>query len=88
MRILWDDEKNRKLISERGVGFEEVVSCIMNNEVLDVLKNPTRIGQYNLIVNLKNYTYAVPFLVNENEEVILKTIYPSRKLHKLYGRKK
>ncbi len=88
MRILWDDEKNRKLISERGVGFEEVVSCIMNNEVLDVLKNPTRIGQYNLIVHLKNYTYAVPFLVNENEEVILKTIYPSRKLHKLYGRKK
>ena len=88
MRILWDDEKNRKLISERGVGFEEIVSCIMNNEILDILKNPTRTGQYNLVVNLKNYTYAVPFLVSENEEVILKTIYPSRKLHKVYGRKK
>jgi len=39
-----------------------------------------------LILKKENYTYYVPFLQN-NDEIILKTIVPSRKYNKKYGEK-
>jgi uncharacterized DUF497 family protein len=84
MKILWDEEKNYKLKSERGVGFEDVASRILHGEIIDIMKNPTRGGQYYFIINLNQYIHVVPFMTGE-DEIILKTIYPSRKYHKKYG---
>jgi hypothetical protein len=36
-------------------------------------------------MNIDNYTWVVPFLINEKNQVILKTAFPSRKFHKKYG---
>jgi len=36
-------------------------------------------------MTVKNYTHVVPFVIDENSNIILKTIYPSRKFHKIYG---
>jgi hypothetical protein len=36
-------------------------------------------------VQIAGYTWVVPFVIEEDETIFLKTAYPSRKFHKLYG---
>ena len=84
--ILWDEAKDEKLRSERGVCFEEVVERIIANEILDILEHRTRKHQKIFVVALKDRIYAVPFLKDEEGNVFLKTIYPSRKLQRRYGK--
>jgi len=82
----WDDDKNEKLKSERGISFEEVVFYIANGYVLDIVPHPGKNkypSQKMFIVNMDDYAYLVPFV--ESEEIIfLKTIIPSRKATKKY----
>jgi uncharacterized DUF497 family protein len=87
MRFKWDEDKNQHLIFERGVCFEDVVSSILDGKVIATLKNPSRTGQFYFIIKLNGYIHVVPFLINGNEEIILKTIFPSRKFHKEFGGK-
>jgi uncharacterized DUF497 family protein len=44
--IKWDDEKNRKLRSERGIGFEAVLEAIETGRFLadEAHPNPERDG--------------------------------------------
>lgn len=37
------------------------------------------------IMEINDYTWIVPFLINEKDEIVLKTAFPSRKYHKKYG---
>jgi uncharacterized DUF497 family protein len=86
--IHWDKAKNQKLISDRGISFEDVAELVLKNEILDVLKNPVRQGQFYFILMIKGYTHIAPFVISEDGSIILKTVFPSRKLHKKYGGKK
>ena len=82
----WDDAKNAKLRSERGIGFEEIVFHIERGDLLDILghANPSRYaGQRIFVVRREDYVYLVPFIEDEHT-VILKTIIPSRKATKQY----
>jgi len=82
----WSDEKNRKLKEERFVCFEEIVFCIENGQLIDILEHPNLdkySGQKLYVVALDNYAYIVPF-VRRGEEILLKTIFPSRKYTKRY----
>ena len=83
--IYWDNEKNNKLIAERNISFDEISEIILKEEYLDILENPSRKGQLIFIIYLKDYIYAVPFIIDEAENIILKTAYPSRKFNKIYG---
>lgn len=77
----WNDEKNAFLIEERGISFEEIVFHIENGDVLDLLEHPNQDRYPNqrvFIVNVEGYAYLVPF-VEDEQEVFLKTIIPSRK---------
>jgi uncharacterized DUF497 family protein len=77
----WDDEKNELLKKERKVSFEEVILCIEKSQLLDILEHPNQEkypGQRIFIVNMRGYACLVPFLEME-DEIILKTIIPSRK---------
>jgi len=40
--IEWNDEKNLSLQRERGVCFENVVVCLINNKVFDTIKHPNK----------------------------------------------
>lgn len=51
---------------------------------LAIIPHPSRSNQKILIVRLHDYIHAVPFLENKTG-LFLKTIYPSRDLHKRYG---
>jgi len=84
----WDNDKNRRLKTERGVSFEQVIFYIERGRLLDIVEhpNPERYaGQRIFIVNINDYAYLVPFVETERE-VFLKTIIPSRKATRKYLR--
>ena len=82
----WSAEKNRLLIDERGISFEEIVFHIERGDVLDILEHPNPEKyptQRVFVVNVEGYAYIVPFVENEIE-VFLKTVIPSRKATRDY----
>jgi len=87
MNIIWDSEKNDWLILNRGISFEEISDKILNEDYLEILENPTNKNQQYFVMDIDNYTWVVPFLINEKDQIVLKTAFPSRKFHKKYGRK-
>ena len=88
MQLLWDNEKNRKLIAERGLSLETFASLILMKKYAAVLKNPSRDEQKIFVIPYQEYTYVVPFVIDKNQNIILKTVFPSRKFHKIYGGEK
>ena len=64
---------------------DDISEIILREEYLDVLENPNRKEQLIFIIRFNEYIYAVPFIIDEDENIILKTAYPSRKFHKRYG---
>ncbi len=83
--IIWDDDKNQKLQIERGISFDQISEMILRKEYLDILDNPSRPNQQIFVLMLNNYTYSVPFVIDEQSNIVLKTAYPSRKLHNNYS---
>lgn len=82
----WNAEKNNQLQSERRISFESVINAIGEGKVLDVLEHPNQgryPGQRIFVIEINQYVYLVPFVENE-EEIFLKTIIPSRKMKKKY----
>ncbi len=82
--IIWDDKKDTKLKIERNISFEEISDIILNKQYLDVLKHPSKSNQKIFVIELNNYIYAVPFIIDGYSNIVLKTAYPSRKLNKKY----
>jgi len=82
----WNSEKNELLKAERGISFEEVVVNIQLGNEVDIFEHPNQErypGQQISVVVIEGYAYLVPFVENE-EEIFLKTIIPSRKATKQY----
>ena len=80
-------DKNRILIEERQVSFEEIIAAISNEGLLDVLEHPNKTkypNQQIYVININGYVNLVPFIQKNPETIFLKTIFPSRKLTKLY----
>ena len=79
--IRWNADKSLSLKSERGVSFEEVLSAISQGGILRVMDHPNRAKyghQKMLVVRIRDYAYLVPYVENE-QEIFLKSIMPSRK---------
>jgi uncharacterized DUF497 family protein len=87
MRIYnWNSEKNQELIVGRSISFEEVIFHIEHGDLLDDIAHPNASDyshQRIFVVCIKEYVYLVPYVENE-DEVFLKTIIPSRKFTKHY----
>jgi uncharacterized DUF497 family protein len=82
----WNQEKNELLKEERQISFEDVVFYIEQGFLLDVLEHPNREkyqGQTIFVVEIDEYAYLVPF-VEDEREIFLKTIIPSRKATRKY----
>ncbi|MCK5520850.1 MAG: toxin [Candidatus Marinimicrobia bacterium] len=85
MDIIWDKEKNEWLKMNRNISFEKISELIEKENYIKVTENPSRKTQDIFIITFQNYTWIVPFVVSDKNEVVLKTAYPSRKFHKIYG---
>ena len=87
MQIIWDSAKNRKLVAERGLSLDLFAALILEKKYLAILKHPSRDEQKIFIVPHHGYTYVVPSVVDAENNLVLKTVFPSRKYHKMYGGK-
>lgn len=88
--ISFNEEKNQLLKAIRGVCFEDVAVALKNNQLLANVSHPDlrRSHQKIYIVQINNYAYAVPYVINvQKKEIFLKTIYPSRVFSKKYLKK-
>lgn len=84
--IDWNDEKNEMLRRVRGVCFEDVLVCIQNGGVVDVVRHPNRErypGQNIIVLNVEGYVWLVPYVKSRGVR-FLKTIIPSRKATREY----
>ncbi|MEJ1297983.1 MAG: toxin [Candidatus Sedimenticola sp. (ex Thyasira tokunagai)] len=82
----WSSDKNERLKVDRGISFEEIILNIQLGNEVDVFDHPNQErypGQQISVVMIENYAYLVPFVENESE-LFLKTIIPSRKATKQY----
>ena len=82
----WNEDKNELLKEERQISFEDVVFYIEQGFLLDVLEHPNQEkyqGQKIFVVQIDEYAYLVPF-VEDEREIFLKTIIPSRKATRRY----
>lgn len=81
----WNKGKNQWLKKNRLIGFEDIVFLISEGNLIEIIKNPSDNykGQMMFVINFNNYIYLVPFVENE-KEIFLKTIIPSRKATKKY----
>ena len=81
----WNNEKNEKLLAERGLSFENIVAVIEQYGVLDDIENPSANfpQQRALVVAIDSYAIIVPY-VTDGETRFLKTAFPSRRATKTY----
>ena len=85
MDIVWDERKNEWLKSTRSVSFEQIAGMLLDRQYLDIVEDPTRQDQQYFVMNIQSYTWLVPFVIDADDRLILKTAFPSRKYHRLYG---
>ena len=82
----WNIQKNKKLVRERKVSFDEVAASIRQGHLLDLIENPNQRryrGQEVFIVAIRGYAYMVPF-ERHGDQTFLITIIPSRKMTRKY----
>ncbi len=82
--IRWSEEKNQLLIMQRKLSFERVLDKLENQDILARRSHPDTKRyphQFIFVLELDGYICYVPFVEND-EEIFLKTIIPSRKLNK------
>ena len=84
--INWSTEKSVALKASRGICFEDVVFYIERGDILDDYLHPNQQaypGQRIMVICIAGYAYLVPY-VEDEEELFLKTIIPSRKATQRY----
>ena len=84
--ITWNKEKNDELKKKRNISFEIISYLIETKQILDIIKHPDEDKYPNqriFVVLYNNYVYLVPF-VEDEAQIFLKTIIPSRKATKKY----
>ena len=82
---MWDEGKDEWLQIHRGVSFEEIAALIRDQRDPIIEENPARPGQMLFVLRIRSYTWVVPFVIDEQERLELKTAFPSRKYNRKYG---
>ena len=86
----WSTERNQRLIEERGISFESVVSAIEQGGLVEVLEHPNQdryAGQLIYVVESDETIHLVPVVTRADGTRFLETIIPSRKATKAYRRR-
>jgi len=78
----WSLRKSERLKKTRGVSFDEITKA----KVVANREHPKRAHQNILLFEHKGYIWVVPYVAISDQEVFLKTLYPSRRYTKLYKR--
>ena len=84
--ILFNEDKNNRLIKVRNISFEHIIEKLVNEDIVNIIShhnNQKYSKQQIFIIKLDDYIYLVPF-IEEDSYIFLKTIIPSRKYTKKY----
>lgn len=83
--LAWSPEKDEWLKNNRNIGFNEAVSALIGDGLIDTINNPSKNfpKQQVFVIKINKYIYYVPF-IEDDEKFFLKTIIPSRKALKKY----
>ncbi len=81
--VRWNLLKSERLKKVRGVSFEEIIRA----KLIAVKKHPQKEYQEIMLFEYRGYIWIVPFVRSENE-IFLKTLYPSRKYTSIYRKGK
>ena len=82
----WNNDKNQQLQQQRGISFDDIICSIQQGDILDIIQHynfDKYPNQKIFIVRIEKYVYLVPYVENDSE-IFLKTIIPSRKMTKKY----
>jgi hypothetical protein len=82
--IIYDKNKAIKLRYERNIEIEDILDIIINKKYLDILEHPKRAGQQIFILEYRDYIHVVPFVIDEDSNIIIKTVFFSRNFQKIY----
>lgn len=81
MNIRWDPLKSESLKRTRGKSFEEILLTTF----VTIEQHPRRPHQKLMLFELDGYIWTVPYVRTE-DEIFLKTLYPSRMYTKKWMR--
>jgi uncharacterized DUF497 family protein len=82
----WNHNKNQQIIEDRQISFEDIMFCLQKGRLLDDIEHPNKAKypkQRVFVIEVDGYAYLVPYIENDSE-IFLKTIIPSRKATKQY----
>lgn len=85
-KVLWDESKSEWLRKKRGIGFEEIVFQLGGDGLADIMDHPDPCRyprQKIFVIRYGDQILSVPYVEDEGT-VFLKTIFPSRKLKRIY----
>ena len=83
-KITWSAVKNAVLRKRRNVSFEQLLQAIESGGLVADQENPVRPDQRRLVVYYADYIWVLPYVIETDDTIFLKTAYPSRKLFKRY----
>lgn len=81
----YDEEKNKKLKEERGIDFD----TLMEKGVKLNTRDNTSLNHTNQLemhILYSDYIYKIPFVVEEDGTLFLKTAFKNRDLNKIYNK--
>lgn len=87
--VRFNENKNILLKQIRGINFDDVLEAIEKGGLIDDIEHPSNkyLHQHIFVVKINNYIYAVPYIEDTDENLFLKTVYPSRILTRIYLKK-
>lgn len=91
MNYEFSEDKHKRLVEERGVGFREAIRALNEGRLLETIDHHNREKypkQRMYLIDINGYVYLMPFIRKDEKTVFLKTLFPSRKLTKQYLAKK
>jgi uncharacterized DUF497 family protein len=77
----WNSEKNDILKQERGISFEEMAYLIESERVIGIEENPGYQNQKMYVLEIDKDAVILAYVENE-DEIFLKTAFPSHKYTK------
>ncbi|MFA5879442.1 MAG: BrnT family toxin [Candidatus Margulisiibacteriota bacterium] len=82
--VIYDDKKAGKLKIERDIDICEIIALILEKKYIEILEHPNKNNQFLFVLMYKSYIHVVPFIFDKNDNIVIKTVFPSRKFHKIY----
>ena len=87
IKFRYNPEKNSKLLEDREIGFDEIATAMIGGNVIAVTnhfnkeKYPNQKIAYVLVLD---QVYVVPYIIEDEGSIFLKTAYPSSRARNIF----